>query len=160
MIVGGVIIGSGVGFLKINYVVGVVKVYIICVGDGFFLIELFDIIGDIICEVGYEYGIMIGCLCCVGWFDSVVVCYVCCVSGLIDLLLILLDVLIGIEIFKICVVYKLDGKIIIEFLVSLKDLVCCEFVYEEFLGWMEDIIGVILFDDFLVNCCYYMECIV
>lgn len=43
---GGVIIGSGVGLFKIKYVVGVLKVYIICVGDGFFLIELINEIGD------------------------------------------------------------------------------------------------------------------
>lgn len=98
-------------------------------------------------------------MCCVGWFDSVVVCYVCCVSGIIDFFLNLIDVLIGIEMLKICVVYCYKGEIIEEFLVSFKVFVECELVYEEMSGWIEDIIGVKSLSDFLENVCYYFECV-
>lgn len=119
LIVGNVIVGIGVGFIFVLKVIGVCKVYILCVGDGLFFIELFDEDGYYIREVGCEYGIIIGCLCCVGWFDLVVLCYFCCVSGIIDLFINLIDVLIGLDIVKICIVYELDGKEIIEYLVNL-----------------------------------------
>lgn len=136
--------------------VGVCKVYILCVGDGLFLIELFDEIGEIICCVGKEYGIIIGCLCCVGWFDLVVMCYLKCVLGIINLLLNLIDVLSGLEMVKICIVYEFDGELIYYYLVSLKELSCCKLVYEELLGWFEDIIGCKILVDLLVNVCNYV----
>lgn len=37
---GGVCVGVGIGFIMIDWVIGVVKVYIIWVGEGFFFIEL------------------------------------------------------------------------------------------------------------------------
>lgn len=109
LMVGGVLIGVGVGLNKIEIVVGIVKVYIIWVGEGLFLIELNDEIGDYICEIGYEYGIVIGCLWWVGWFDVVVMCYVCWVNGMIYLSLNLFDVLIGLKMIKIVWVYEFDG---------------------------------------------------
>lgn len=45
IIVGGVVMGVGFGLFKLDYVLGIVKVYIMCVGLGFFFIELE-------CEVG------------------------------------------------------------------------------------------------------------
>lgn len=110
----------GVGLSKINKVVGVCKVYISCVGDGLFLIEFFDEVGDCICEIGKEYGIMIGCFCCVGWFDFVVMCYSCWVLGIINFFLNLIDVFLGFDMVKICVVYDFDGKCIDYYLVSFE----------------------------------------
>lgn len=42
VMVGGVVMGFGVGFGVFDCIVGIVKVYMMCVGFGFFLIELFD----------------------------------------------------------------------------------------------------------------------
>lgn len=68
------VIGVGIGFGLIDYVLGIVKVYIICVGEGLFLIELDDVDGECFGICGYEFGIIIGCKCCCGWFDVVLVC--------------------------------------------------------------------------------------
>lgn len=65
----------------------------------------------------------------------------------------------GIEILKICVVYCYKGEVMEEFFVSLKIFVECEFVYEEFLGWIEDIMGVKILDELFDNVCYYLECV-
>lgn len=76
IIVGGVVIGFGFGLCYLDYVLGIIKVYCICVGSGLFMIELFDEMGvEIVCK-GNEFGFVIGCLCCCGWFDVVVVCCV------------------------------------------------------------------------------------
>lgn len=102
---------------------------------------------------------IIGCFCCVGWFDFVVMCYFKWVLGIINLFLNLIDVLSGLEIVKICMVYELDGELIYYYLVSLKELNCCKLIYEELLGWLEDIIGCKIFVELLENVCNYVCCI-
>ena len=52
---------------------GVVKVYIIRVGEGFFLIEEVGEIGEWFRKIGGEFGVMIGCFRRCGWFDLNVV---------------------------------------------------------------------------------------
>src|SRR5699024_4381098 len=154
---GGVTLGSGVGPSKISNVVGVSKAYTTRVGDGPFLTELTDEIGDQIREVGREYGTTTGRPRRVGWFDSVVVRHAKRVSGITDLSLNSLDVLTGIEKLKICVAYKHNGKIINEFPASLKLLAECEPVYEELPGWTEDITGVKSLHDLPENARHYLE---
>jgi len=156
-VAGGVTIGSGVGPSKISNVVGVSKAYTTRVGDGPFLTELTDEIGDQIREVGREYGTTTGRPRRVGWFDSVVVRHAKRVSGITDLSLNSLDVLTGIEKLKICVAYKHNGKIINEFPASLKLLAECEPVYEELPGWTEDITGVKSLHDLPENARHYLE---
>lgn len=156
-IAGGVTIGSGVGPTKIRHVVGVSKAYTTRVGDGPFPTELHDEIGNTIREVGREYGTTTGRARRVGWFDSVVVRHAKRVSGITDLSLNSLDVLTGIETLKICVAYKLNGKIIEEFPASLKDLAECEPVYEEMPGWKEDITNVKSLHELPTNALHYVE---
>ncbi|QOY37359.1 adenylosuccinate synthase [Anaerobacillus isosaccharinicus] len=156
-IAGGVTIGSGVGPSKINRVVGVSKAYTTRVGDGPFPTELINEIGDLIREVGKEYGTTTGRPRRVGWFDSVVVRHARRVSGITDLSLNSIDVLTGIETLKICVAYKYHGEVIEEFPASLKMLAECEPVFEEFPGWTEDITGVKSLDELPENARNYVE---
>lgn len=156
-IAGGVTIGSGVGPSKINRVVGVSKAYTTRVGDGPFPTELINEIGDLIREVGKEYGTTTGRPRRVGWFDSVVVRHARRVSGITDLSLNSIDVLTGIETLKICVAYKYRGEVIEEFPASLKMLADCEPVFEEFPGWTEDISGVKSLDELPENARNYVE---
>lgn len=156
-IAGGVTIGSGVGPTKINHVVGVSKAYTTRVGDGPFPTELHDKTGEQIREVGREYGTTTGRPRRVGWFDSVVVRHARRVSGITDLSLNSLDVLTGIETLKICVSYKYNGEVMNEFPASLKVLAECEPVYEEMLGWTEDITGVKSLHNLPENARHYLE---
>lgn len=107
---GGVCIGVGVGLILIDCVIGVVKVYIICVGEGFFFIELSGSLNDQFMEWGGEFGIIIGCQRCCGWFDGVIGCYVVQVNGLDCLVVIKLDVLDELDEIQVCVVYEFNGE--------------------------------------------------
>src|SRR5690625_2829309 len=156
-VAGGVTIGSGVGPSKINTVVGVSKAYTTRVGDGPFLTELTDEVGDQIRDVGREYGTTTGRPRRVGWFDSVVVRHARRVSGITDLSLNSLDVLTGIDTLKICTAYKYKGEIIEEFPASLDVLAECEPVYEEMPGWTEDITQVKSLHDLPDNARHYLE---
>lgn len=156
-VAGGVTIGAGVGPTKINTVVGVSKAYTTRVGDGPFITEIKDEIGDQIREVGREYGTTTGRPRRVGWFDSVVVRHAKRVSGITDLSVNSLDVLTGIETLKICVAYKHNGNIIKEFPANLRILSECEPVYEELPGWTEDITGVRSLHELPENARHYLE---
>lgn len=156
-IAGGVTIGSGVGPTKINQVIGVAKAYTTRVGDGPFLTELTDEIGDHIREVGFEYGTTTGRPRRVGWFDSVVVRHARRVSGITGLAITKLDTLSGIDTLRICTAYKYNGEIIESFPANLSVLAKCEPVYEELPGWKEDITGVRHLNDLPENARHYIE---
>ncbi|MFC0300399.1 adenylosuccinate synthase [Virgibacillus soli] len=156
-IAGGVTIGSGVGPTKINHVVGVTKAYTTRVGDGPFITELQDEIGDQIREVGREYGTTTGRPRRVGWFDSVVVRHARRVSGLTDLAVTLLDVLTGIDTLKICVAYRYRDEVLEEFPANLSVLAQCEPIFEEMPGWTEDITNVTSLHELPKNARHYVE---
>jgi len=156
-IAGGVTIGSGVGPTKINQVIGVAKAYTTRVGDGPFLTELTDAVGDHIREVGFEYGTTTGRARRVGWFDSVVVRHARRVSGITGLAITKLDTLTGIETLRICTAYKYNGEFIESFPANLNLLAKCEPVYEELPGWTEDITGVRNLNDLPENARHYIE---
>lgn len=156
-VAGGVTIGSGVGPSKISNVVGVSKAYTTRVGDGPFITEITDEIGDTIRKVGKEYGTTTGRPRRVGWFDSVVVRHARRVSGITDLSLNCLDVLTGIPTLKICTAYRYQGEIIDEFPASLSVLDKCEAVYEEMPGWAEDITNVKSLHELPENARHYLE---
>jgi len=156
-IAGGVTIGSGVGPTKIHQVIGVAKAYTSRVGDGPFLTELKDEIGDHIREVGAEYGTTTGRPRRVGWFDSVVVRHARRVSGVTGLAITKLDTLTGLDTLRICTAYKYNGQIIESFPANLNVLSKCEPIYEELPGWKEDISGVRSINDLPENARHYIE---
>lgn len=156
-VAGGVTIGSGIGPMKINHVVGVAKAYTTRVGDGPFPTELFNEVGNHIREVGREYGTTTGRPRRVGWFDSVVVRHARRVSGLTDLSLNSIDVLTGIETLRICVSYRYKGNIINEYPASLNILKECEPIYEILPGWTEDITSCKSLDELPENARHYIE---
>ncbi|MGB5915243.1 MAG: adenylosuccinate synthase, partial [Phormidesmis sp.] len=71
-VAGGACIGSGVGPTTIDRVIGVAKAYTTRVGEGPFPTELDDEVGNMICEVGAEFGTTTGRRRRCGWFDGVV----------------------------------------------------------------------------------------
>ncbi len=108
---GGAVTGSGVGPVAIDRVLGIAKAYLTRVGSGPFLTELApgDEIGELLCEVGHEYGVTTGRKRRCGWYDAVVVNYAARVNGLTDLAITKLDVLGCLDEIKICVAYEADG---------------------------------------------------
>ena len=154
---GGFSVGSGVGPNMIKDVVGIVKAYTTRVGEGPFVTELFDEIGERIRIQGHEFGTVTGRARRCGWFDAVIVKYAARVNGLTSISFMLLDVLTGFDKIKICTAYKMGNEIIQNFPASLEDLAKCEPVYEELDGWNEDITNVERYEDLPENAKKYIS---
>lgn len=138
-VAGAACVGSGVGPMSIDRVMGVTKAYTTRVGGGPFPTELKDHTGNHLREKGGEYGATTGRPRRCGWFDAVVVRHASRLSGLTDIAITKLDVLEGLKTIKICTAYKHKGKTIQEFPASLRVQQACDPVYEEVKGWDEDI---------------------
>ena len=138
-VAGGACAGAGVGPLKIDTVIGIVKAYVTRVGSGPFPTELDDDVGIHMRDVGGEFGTTTGRVRRSGWFDALILRYACRINGLSDMVLTKLDVLSGLSPIKICVGYKYQGKTYREFPPHQTIFHKCEPVYEEHEGWSEKI---------------------
>ena len=134
--------GSGIGPTMIDSVVGVAKAYTTRVGEGPFPTELQDDVGQKLRENGGEYGATTGRPRRCGWFDAVVVNHAIRVNGIKELTITKLDVLNDFGQVKICVGYRLKGKIIHQVPSNPDHLANVVPVYEELEGWNADIRGV------------------
>lgn len=153
----GVCVGTGVGPMIINDIIGVAKAYTTRVGKGPFPTELEDETGDLIRNRGGEFGTTTGRPRRTGWFDAVIVRHSVRVNGLSKLAINKLDTLSGIGKLKICVAYKKpDGTIIKDFPPTLEELAGCEPVYEEFDGFDADISHCKSFDELPEVCKKYI----
>jgi adenylosuccinate synthase len=139
---GGACVGSGVGPMYIDRVVGVAKAYITRVGAGPFPTELFDDIGDHIVDVGHEYGTNTGRRRRPGWFDCVMMRYARRVNSMTELAITKLDVLDDLDTIKVCVAYEHEGERITDFPYHQSVLHNVTPVYEELPGWKTDLTGV------------------
>lgn len=154
----GVCVGTGVGPKVITNIIGVAKAYTTRVGKGPFPTELDDEVGDMIRNVGGEFGTTTGRPRRTGWFDAVIVRHSIRVNGLDSLAINKLDTLANIDTLKICVAYKKpDGTVIENFPPTLEELEGCTPVYEEFPGFTEDISKASSFDELPENCKKYIE---
>lgn len=153
---GGFSIGAGIGPNMIKDVVGIVKAYTTRVGEGPFVTELDNEIGERIRIQGHEFGTVTGRSRRCGWFDAVIVRYAARVNGLTSISLMLLDVLTGFDTVKICTSYKMGDKIVKEFPASLEDLAKCEPIYEELEGWSEDLTGMETYEELPENAKKYI----
>ena len=145
--------GLGLSPKDIGEVIGRVKAYTTRVGNGAFPTEDKGTQGDIMCEVGKEFGTTTGRRRRCGWFDAVGVKYASRLSGIDKFALMKLDVLDGFEKIKICKAYKIGEKIIDYFPVNLDEV---EPVYEEMDGW-ESVKGVSKFEDLPKNAQIYIK---
>ncbi len=153
----GVCVGTGVGPMMINDIIGVAKAYTTRVGKGPFPTELDDATGDLIRNEGGEFGTTTGRPRRTGWFDAVIVRHSVRVNGLDSLAINKLDTLANIDTLKMCVAYKKpDGSVIKEFPPTLEELEGCEPIYEEFPGFSEDISKCTSFDELPANCKSYI----
>ena len=152
-------VGSGVGPLKINRIMGVTKAYTTRVGAGPFPTELDDDLGDHLRNKGGEYGATTGRPRRCGWFDAVVVKHSSRLNGLTDVAITKLDVLAGLKKIKICTAYRYEGKTIKEFPSNLRMQQECQPIYEEVNGWDEDISMVKDVNDLPLNAQRYIKLI-
>ncbi len=153
---GGVCIGSGVGPTNIKEIIGVAKAYATRVGSGAFPTEFEDETSKYIRETAHEYGTTTKRPRRIGWFDGVVLKYSANINGLTGLALMLLDVLSGIKKIKVCVAYRLDGKVIDTIPARISDFERCEPVFETLPGWDENISNVKDYDSLPENAKKYI----
>ncbi|MBO7433371.1 MAG: adenylosuccinate synthase [Salinivirgaceae bacterium] len=130
--------GLGIGPNKIGEVYGIFKAYCTRVGAGPFPTELFDNVGETICQLGHEYGAVTGRKRRCGWLDLVALKYSIMINGVTKLIMMKSDVLDDFDTIKICTAYKIDGQETTDFPFDI-DSVKIEPVYKEFKGWKSDL---------------------
>ena len=138
-------IGAGIPFRKLDKVIGIMKAYSSCVGEGPFTCELFGEDGAKLREAGGEYGAATGRPRRVGGFDVVASRYGVKIQGADEIALTKLDVLSYLEKIPVCVAYEVDG-VRTEKFPSGEALSKAKPVYEYMDGWKTDISSCRSFD--------------
>jgi adenylosuccinate synthase len=133
---GGACTGSGVPPHRIDKVMGVLKAYTTRVGEGPFTTED-DALGDRFHAMGREFGATTGRARRCGWFDAVSTRYSVILNGIDELAITNLDGLDGVETIKLCIAYRLDGKVLDFPPTDSEHLSRCEPVYIEMPGWLK-----------------------
>ena len=139
-------VGSGLPGAKLDRIVGVVKAYSTCVGEGPFTCEMFGEEAEKLREAGHEYGAKTGRPRRVGPVDLVATRYGVQVQGATEIALTKLDVLSYLDEIPVCVRYELNGELTdkFPFPAALDD---CKPVIETVKGWKKDISGVRTWED-------------
>lgn len=142
----GACVGLGVAPRKIGEVYGIFKAYCTRVGAGPFPTELFDEVGERLCELGHEYGAVTGRKRRCGWIDLVALKYAIMVNGVTKLIMMKSDVLDNFDTIKVCVAYRINEEETEEFPFDIAEGV--EPVYVELPGWKTDMTQMTSEDEF------------
>lgn len=139
-------IGCGAPDLRVDEVLGIVKAYSTCVGEGPFTAEWFGAEADKLREAGGEYGAATGRPRRVGPLDLVATRYGVKVQGATSIALTKLDILSYMEEIPVCIAYDIDGKQTEAFPFP-SQLAKAKPVMETLPGWGCDISGVRYWED-------------
>ncbi len=139
-------VGSGMPGVKIDEIVGVVKAYSSCVGEGPFTCEMFGAEADALREAGFEYGAKTGRPRRVGPIDIVATRYGVRCQGATNIALTKMDVMGYMDKIPVCVQYELNGEKTDEFPFPCV-LPDARPVIEYLDGWKCDISGVRRWED-------------
>lgn len=131
-------IGSGIPGSKLTNVIGIMKAYSSCVGEGPFTCEMFGEEASALREAGGEYGAATGRPRRVGGFDAVASRYGVRVQGADMLALTKLDILSYLDKIPVCTGYMVNGQLTESFPIG-EDLNTAVPVYEYLDGWKCDI---------------------
>jgi adenylosuccinate synthase len=132
--------GAGIPGAKVDCVIGIMKAYSTCVGEGPFTAELFGEEASALREAGAEYGAATGRPRRVGGFDVVASRYGVKMQGADFLALTKLDVLSYLDRIPVCLAYEIDGERCESFPTGER-LVKAKPVYEYMDGFKTDISG-------------------
>ena len=137
--IGGVCTGTGIGPKYIGEVYGVLKAYSSKVGEGMYMTEQDNETGDLIRELGHEYGTTTKRPRRCGWLDLVALKYAARINGLTGLAINHVDTIGKLDKIKLCVAYEYDGEKTTRFSTNNDYLNKCTPIYEEFDGNFGDI---------------------
>ncbi len=107
--------GAGIPGTKLDCVIGIMKAYSTCVGEGPFTVEMFGDEAEELRKAGAEYGAATGRPRRVGAFDIPASRYGIKVQGADEIALTKLDVLSYMDKIPVCVAYEIDGKETLDF---------------------------------------------
>jgi len=142
----GVCSGLGVAPNKIGNVFGVFKAYCTRVGSGPFPTELFDNTGELLRQIGGEFGSTTGRPRRCGWLDLPALKYACMLNGTTALIMMKTDVLNSFKEINVATHYSYKN-VLLDYLpydVSQEDV---KPVYKTFKGWQSDLKEVKTMDD-------------
>jgi adenylosuccinate synthase len=140
-------IGTGIGPKHLDNITGITKAYTTRVGSGPFPTEQNNDTGEYLRDKGGEYGSTTGRPRRCGWLDLATVKHSILTNTITHLIITKLDVLSGLKNIKICTGYKSQGRHLPCFPTDLTMLENVEPVYDELVGWEEDISSITRFDD-------------
>ncbi len=149
--------GAGVGPTRIDTVLGITKAYTTRVGGGPFPTEDRGAGGEWLGEKGMEFGATTGRKRRCGWLDLVVLREAAIVNGLTSFAMNKLDILSGLPEIPVATAWRIDGKLVHDFPMTLEEIERAEPVYEVMPGWREDITGVRAFPALPDNARRYVE---
>ena len=155
--IGGVLCGTGLNAHNIGEVYGVMKAYSSRVGEGPYVTELKNKTGDLIRELGHEYGATTKRPRRCGYLDLVALRYAVLVNGITSLCMNHLDTIGKLDKIKLCVAYKNGSKVTKEFTTNEDELLASKPVYETFNGNYGDISKIKNYDDLPLDAKKYIE---
>lgn len=157
---GGIANGTGVSARAIENVIGVSKAYVTRVGSGPLVTEDNQEAGRHIQNVGNEFGATTGRPRRCGWLDLVALRYAVLLNNIDQLVITKLDVLTSLQNLKLCVGYNINGRIYENPPADLSLYSKIEPVYEEFVGWNEDISNIRNINELPLACRSYLKRII
>ena len=139
-------IGGGLFGYPPERIIGVMKAFSTCVGEGPFVTEMKGNLSELLREIGNEYGAATGRPRRIGHFDALASLYGTKSQGATEIALTKLDCLSGLDKILICTHYEVNGKPIKRFPLNAVLESACP-VYIEMEGWSENISGCRRFDE-------------
>jgi len=148
---------AGAGFWpqKPVQVIGIMKAFSSCVGEGPFISEMNEEESKELREHALEFGAKTGRPRRMGHFDAVASRFGAMVQGAHELVITKLDSLSGRKKLKICYAYKIKDTIRQDF-PTYPELILSEPLYEEWEGWDEDISHIRSFGNLPLNAQKYI----
>lgn len=155
--IGGVLTGTGISARDIGDVYGVIKAYSSRVGEGPYVTELKNEIGDRIRELGHEFGTVTKRPRRCGWLDLVALQYAIDINGVNYINLNHLDTIGKFDKFNACIAYNVDGVETKEFSTNEEFLTKAKPIYKEFDGNFGDISKCRKYEELPENAKKYIE---
>lgn len=155
-ITAGVCSGLGVAPSSIGRVMGITKAYCTRVGAGPFPTELFDKVGEALCELGHEYGATTGRSRRCGWIDIPALRYACMLNGVTDLFVTKPDVMNDFDTIKMCTQYQIGSKTTNQIPFEFNSVEINP-IHKEFSGWKQSLEGTTNYDDLPQNLRIYLD---
>lgn len=133
--------GLGIAPSRIGGVIGIFKAYCTRVGSGPFPTELLDDVGQLMRDVGREYGSTTGRPRRCGWLDLPALRYAIMINGVTELIMMKADVLSVFETIRVCTAYRINGQVTDKLPYDICNAEI-EPVYVDLKGWNSDLTGI------------------